>query len=89
MLIYSVSSHSGFRAEAIAQYVSSTARIPLRFSRPINKARVAMTISTLLLVISAGWRLRSYLAVIVGSSYIWAAGTIVRLSCGRHGDAES
>jgi hypothetical protein len=68
---------SNFKAEAIAQYVQSTAQIPLRFSRPIDKGKLAMTLATVALVVSAGWRLRSYLGVVASSSYLWAAGTIV------------
>lgn len=72
------SRHRGFKAEAIAAYVRSTANLPFDFSRPIDKAKLLSTVTIALAVLSAIWRARPYLKYIVSSTYLWSAGTVVR-----------
>ncbi|KAK4057253.1 oligosaccharyl transferase subunit ost3/OST6 [Microbotryomycetes sp. JL221] len=67
---------AGFRAEAIAQYIASTAKIPLKFSRPIDKSKAISTIVIAFCMVFSAYRLRSHLKNVLSLSYLWAFGTI-------------
>lgn len=71
--------YRGFKAEAIASHVRSAAGIPLKFSRPVDKAKVFSTLIILFSAVSGAYRARSYLKFFFTSTYIWSSATMVRL----------
>ena len=68
----------GFKAEALATYIAGNAGVPLRFSRPVDKAQLIMVGVTLGSVISAGYAGRHHLQAIFSHTFIWSTTSIVR-----------
>ncbi|KAK4051333.1 oligosaccharyl transferase subunit ost3/OST6 [Microbotryomycetes sp. JL201] len=67
---------AGFRAEAIAQYVQSTAQVPLNFSRPVNKSKLFSSVIIGFCMLFSTYRLRNQFKRIFQLQHLWAFGTL-------------
>lgn len=67
-----------YRAEAVANYIRDTAKIPLKFARPVDKSKlislVLLTLATVLMV----WRAWPVFKTLLSFKWIWSALTVVR-----------
>ncbi|GAA6060601.1 hypothetical protein JCM10212_004580 [Sporobolomyces blumeae] len=71
-------SRSGFKAEAIASYLSTNAQLPsLKFVRPVDKAKVAKTIVIGLGMLAGAYQGRNLLKGVFTRAYIWAGMTTI------------
>ncbi|KAM0789294.1 hypothetical protein ACM66B_000134 [Microbotryomycetes sp. NB124-2] len=67
---------AGFRAEAIAQYVQSTAKVPLNFARPVDKSKLISSVVIGFCMLFSAYRLRAQLKNIFSATHLWAFGTL-------------
>ncbi|KAK4701425.1 oligosaccharyltransferase complex subunit gamma, partial [Phenoliferia sp. Uapishka_3] len=69
-------SRSGFKAEALATYIKDAAKVPLVFSRPVDKAKVFSTVVIVVGTIGGGIRAWPVMKIILTRTYLWSFGTM-------------
>ncbi|KAL8287459.1 hypothetical protein RQP46_003317 [Phenoliferia psychrophenolica] len=69
-------SRSGFKAESLATYIKDSGNVPLRFSRPIDKAKVFSTVVIVLGSIIMTVKAWPVVKIVLGRTYLWSFGTM-------------